>query len=118
MADEVVVGATRRDLIITLLDANTGLPVNMLGGAAAAKLQGKSSDLPAVTIDATMVITDGAAGKVKFAGMGSLVTHANLAAVPVISATYPFRVKYTDNAALVDWTSIFEVIFKDNPLGA
>jgi hypothetical protein len=118
MADVVTVGATRRDLVITLLDAITGLPVNMLGGSAAARLQGKCPELPAVPIDGTMVIVDGAAGKVKFAGMGNLVSHANLAAVSIKSGTYPLQVKYTDNGGLVDFTDPFEVIFRDNPLGA
>jgi hypothetical protein len=89
----------------------------MQGGAAAAKLQGKSPDTPAVSVDAVMVIVDGAAGKVKYAGVGGLLTQANLNSATVVQSTYPFRVRYVDNAGLVDYCDIFEIIFKSNPLG-
>lgn len=116
MADEVVVGATRRDLVVILVDAVSGVPINLTGGSA--KLQGKSPDLPAVPFDAAMTLTDAANGKVTLAGLGSLVTHANLAAVSMKSATYALRVRFVDASSKVDFGTEFEVVYKDNPLGA
>lgn len=117
MADEVVVGATRRDLTIVLVDAATGLPINMSGPNAAAALQGKSPDTPLVEVDEPMTIVNGADGLVKLSGLGGLLTQDDLNDATVVSSTYPFRVKYTDNAGKVDFTPIFEVIFRSNPLG-
>ena len=119
MADEVVVvpaGATsRKDLVVVLIDAVTGLPINLTGGSA--RLQGKSPDLPAVNIDAAMALTDPANGKVTYSGLGALVTHANLVAASATSAVYQLRVKFTDASAKVDYGPMFELIFKDNPTG-
>ena len=115
MADEVVVGATRRDLVISLVDAQTGAPIVLTGGSA--KVQGKSSDLAAVTIDAVMTLTDPANGKVTYSGLGGLVSQANLNTAGILSATYPLRVRYVDAAAKVDYSPQFEIIFKSNPLG-
>lgn len=116
MADEVVVGATRKDLVVVLLDATTGVPINLTGGSA--KLQGRSPDLVAVNIDSVMTLTDPANGKVTMASLGALVTHANLAAASIVSAVYKLRVRFTDASAKVDFGPEFELVFKDNPLGA
>jgi hypothetical protein len=115
MADEVVVGSTRRDVIVVLTDATTGLPINLTGGSA--KIQGKSPDLAAVTIDAVMTLTDPQNGKVKYAGIGGLVTQANLNTAGITSATYSLRVRFVDATALVDYSPQFEIIFRSNPLG-
>lgn len=115
MADEVVVGATRKDLVVVLVDASTGVPINLTGGSA--RLQGKSTSLPSVPIDVAMTLTDAANGKVTAASLGSLVTHANLSGAGLTNAWYVLRVKFTDATAKVDYGPEFELVFKDNPLG-
>jgi len=114
VADEVVVGASRKDLVVTLVDATTGVPINLSGGSA--KMQGKCPDLPSFPFDVVMTLTDPANGKVTYAGLGSLLTHANLGGLK--SGTYTLRVRFTDASAKVDFGPEFELVFKDNPLGA
>jgi hypothetical protein len=116
VADEVVVGATRKDLVVVLIDATTGQPIVLTGGSA--KLQGRSPDLVAVNIDAVMTLSNPAVGQVTMPSLGSLVTHANLAAASIQSAVYKLRVRFVDASAKVDFGPEFELVFKDNPLGA
>jgi len=113
-ADEVVVGATRRDLLVVLLDAFTGDPIDMTGGTAV--LEGKSPDLPAVAINGNMTVQSGPAGEVRYSGLGGLVTHAQLVAANIKSALYRCRVRYTVGGK-TDWGPEFELEFKDTPLG-
>ena len=109
----VVVGATRKDLVVTITDAN-GNPVNLTGGSAT--LQGRSRDVTAVTINSACTLTDAAAGIVTKADLGSLVSQANLTSAAVKLATFKLRIKYVDNAAKVDFTDEFELIWAQDPL--
>jgi len=119
VAYEVVVvpagAVSRKDLKVVLIDANTGQPIVLTGGSA--RLQGKSPDLPATNIDAVMTLTNPANGEVTYSGLGTLITHALLAAAAITSAVYRLRVKFTDASVKVDYGPEFELVFKDNPTG-
>jgi len=112
---EVVVGATRRDFVATIVDENDE-PVNLSGVGASAKLQGRSTDTPLVTIDLTGTLTDPSQGVVTFPSIGSLVTQAQLTTAAVKRSTYKLRVKYTDSAAKIDFTTEFLIIWSQDPL--
>jgi hypothetical protein len=113
MADEVVVGATRKNLVATIVDSD-GLVVNLTGGAV--RMEGRSSDLPAISLDVAGTLTDPAQGKVTFAALGTLVSQANLTAAGIAEATFRLRIKYTDAAAKVDFGPIFEIKWVKDPL--
>lgn len=119
MADEVVVvpaGAlSRKDLVVVLIDAGTGMPIILTGGSA--RLQGKSPDLPGTPINVVMTLTNPANGVVTYSGLGTLVTHALLNAAGIVSAVYKLRVQFTDGSSKVDYGPEFELVFKDNPTG-
>lgn len=111
--DEVVVGATRKDLVFTVVDDNDAV-VNVSGGSV--RLQGKSADTPAVVIDMAGTLTDPQNGKVTFAQIGTLVTHANLVSGGVNQSTYLLRVKYTDASAKFDYSAAFNIRWMDTPI--
>jgi hypothetical protein len=115
MADEIVVvtGATgRKNLVATIVDSD-GNVVNLTGGTV--KMQGRSSDLPSVTLDVTGTITDPAQGKVTFSAVGNLITQAQLTAAGIASATFRLRIKFTDSTAKVDFGPIFELTWVKEP---
>jgi len=107
------VGGQRRAYQPTIVDEN-GNPINLTGGYG--RLQGRSRDLPSITIDFLGTLVDAAGGVVKFASMGGLVTQANLTAAAVDRATFRCKVKYQDNTGLVDFTDEFEFIWSEDPL--
>lgn len=106
MADQIVVGATRKDLIITIQD-DTGANVNITGGTVA--LTGSSLDLPSKTLNVTGTITDGPNGVCKFASIGgtSFVTSGDMGAKKL--ATFDCRVKFTDSGAKIDYGPSFQL---------
>lgn len=109
----VTVGATRRDLVVTIVDENDNV-VDLTGGSA--RLQGRSLDLASKTIDAAGTITDPAQGVVTFGSIGTLVTQAELTAANAKSALFKLKVKYTDVSAEVDFTDQFELRWEQDPL--
>ena len=111
MADQVVVGSTRKDLIIALQD-DLGAVINITSGTVT--LQGSSPDLPATTINQAGSITDGPNGLCKWTGIGAYITAGNLGTKP--SATYNLRVKYTDAASKLDYTSAFQITWLPTPV--
>lgn len=113
MADEIVVGATRKSLVATIVDTD-GNVVNLTGGSV--KLQGRSSDLSAKTIDATGTLTDPQQGVVTFSSLGTLVTQAELTAATISTATFRCRLKFTDASAKIDFGPAFELMFVKDPL--
>lgn len=113
MIDEVVVGATKKDLIVTITDDN-GNAINITGGSA--KLQGMCPQLPSVNIDYSGTLTDPANGRVTFPQLGTLVTEANLEGAGVNSATYNLRVKYTDSGGKFDYSAEFQIAWKRTPI--
>lgn len=113
MADQVVVGATKRDLVVTILD-ESGNVVDLTGGSA--RLQGRSSTLPENEIDVAGVLTDPAQGVVTFAGIGTYVTTEELATLHAEKATFRLRVKFTDASAEFDYGDLFEIEWWQDPL--
>lgn len=107
----VVVGATRKDLYVTLVD-ELGTAINIAGSTI--RLQGKSLDLPSIPLDVAGAISDAPGGVAKWTGIGSYVTHGNLAGAP--QAKYTFRVKLTDAATKIDFTPEFDIIWHDQPV--
>lgn len=110
---EVVIGATRKELRVTLTDAD-GLPLNITGGTV--KLQGKSADLPSKTLDVAGTIHDGPNGVAKWTSLGGtgFVTTGDMGAVS--EATFTLRVKFTDTSSLVDYGPEFMVTWKKAPI--
>lgn len=111
--DEVVVGATRKDLVATIVDDN-GAIVNLAGGSVS--LQGRSNDLPAKTINVAGTLTNPAQGQVTFSQIGTLVTHTELSAASVSGATFRLRLKFTDSTSEFDFGPLFELRWVDDPL--
>lgn len=109
---EIVVltpGASRRVYEAQILDEDD-LPVNLVGGAA--KLQGVSGDVTTkLNLDGT--VYDGALGKVRWSGMGAMLTEAELDSKP--SATFTFRIWYRDASGLEDFTDEFRWQFLPAP---
>lgn len=113
MATELVVGSTRRDLIVTLTDEN-GAALNLVG-AQEVRLQGSSLELPSKTINSLMsFVGNGSDGKVKMAQVGNLVTHSDLSTAT--RATFTFRVRFVDSAGLVDYSPTFELTYVHPPV--
>lgn len=110
---EVVVGATRKQLLITVTDED-GNPVAITGGSV--KLQGTSADLPGNTLDVDGTIHDGPNGVAKWASLGGtdFVTLAELGSLP--EATFVCRVKFTDATSLVDYGPEFAITWKKPPV--
>jgi hypothetical protein len=114
MAIEVVVGATRKNLVWNIVDSTTGAPVNVAGGSA--RLQGMSDDLPAFTsgINQAGVITDAPNGIFTWAGIGSYLVPADLAGKA--QATFKLRVRFQDASAKVDYDDEFEIVYVKQPV--
>lgn len=113
MATELVVGSTRRDLVVTLTDEN-GVALD-LSGAQELKLQGVSAELPSKVINTTMVfVGNGSDGKVKKAQAGNLVTHTDLGTAT--TATFTFRVYFKDAAGLIDYSPTFQLTYVHPPV--
>ena len=98
-----------KSIVVPVLDSN-GNARDLTGGTV--KLQGVSGDI-STTINATGTITDAVGGIATWAAAGNLITEANLGAKP--SATYTFRVQFTDAAGKVDWTPWFTATFVPKP---
>lgn len=112
--DEVVVGSTRKDLVVTVVDAN-GVIVNLTGGTV--RLQGRSNDLTTKTLDVLGTLTNPAQGQVTFSAIGTLITQADLTGPPVIpDAKFRLRIKYTDNVPKFDYGPEFEMQWVHDPL--
>ena len=116
MAEEIVVVASpavgRKTLVATIVDGD-GNVVNLTGGSV--RLQGRSSDLSAVTLDVLGTLTNPSQGQVTFTGLANLITQAQLTAANIASATFRCRLKYTDSAAKVDFGPVFELMWLKDP---
>lgn len=112
---EVVVSSTRPSLQVTVTDRN-GVPVDLTGASAAPRLQGKSAEVPAVTIDLVGTIVGAASGRVDFTSLGTLVTHAQLVSAGVTQGTFTCRVKWFDAAAKWDYGDPTYLRFSDTPI--
>jgi len=111
--EEVVVGATKRNLVVQIVDENSN-PIDLQGGSV--KLQGKSSDLPSVTIDVSGTLTSPASGIATFFSIGTLVTSANLSEAGITEATFRLRVKYTDSQPKFDYGDEFQIKWVQTPV--
>lgn len=111
--EEVVVGATKRELIVTIVDENN-VPVNLTGGSV--RLQGKSSDLPGINIDQPGVLSDPANGVAKWAQLGTFITSGQLTTAVIDEATYKLRIKFTDAAAKFDYGDFFQIKWSQTPV--
>ena len=111
----VTVGTTRRNLVVTIVDENNQV-VSLSATLANHKLQGRSLDLPSKTIDYAATAVDGPAGIITFGNIGALVTQAELTAATKDNANFRLKVKYTDIAALVDYTLAFGLTWDEGPL--
>jgi hypothetical protein len=113
MATEIVVGSTRRDLVVTLTDED-GVPIN-LSGAQSLRLQGISTELPSKIIDVVMaLVSSGTDGKVKKTSIGSLISHSDLGSLS--QAVFSFRVYFKDSSGLIDYSPLFELLFVHPPI--
>lgn len=117
MVDQVVVGATRKRLVLTIVDEND-VPIDLTGATQPPRLQGKCAELPAIPLDVVGSLTDAANGVATWTALGSLVSAANLASVDpdLLSALFNLRVKFWDSAGLIDWTDEFQIAWIDDPL--
>jgi hypothetical protein len=101
---EVVVGATGKDLEITLVDERKRV-IPITGGRV--WLQATSLDLPGVTLDVEGAVVDGPNGLVKWEGIGDPTTYISGAELTATPALFVCRVKYRDAAGKYDWTPEF-----------
>ena len=111
----VTVGATRRQLVVTIVDPNGNI-VTLSATLANHALQGKSTDTPAVTINVAPTAVDTTGGVLTFDSIGTLVTQANLTSAGVKRSTYNLKVRYTDASAKLDFTDEFQFIWDHDPL--
>lgn len=111
----IVVGSSRVDLFVSLVDPATGAGYDLRGGAA--RMQGRSPSLPALPFDVAMTLLDPENGLVGIDSLGSLRTQTQLNDAGVSSAIYALRVRSEDSADLVDYSPLFEIEFVANPLG-
>lgn len=116
MADEIVIGATKRSLVVTLEDEN-GNAID-LGATGSARLQGHSGELDDEDLDESMTVTDSASGQVTLASLGSIghVTESKLVTANITSATYRCRIKYTDSGGLIDYGPAFDLTWVLPPI--
>lgn len=112
----VTVGDTQRQIVVTVVDENNNVvPLSTTLGNH--KLQGRSNDTPAVTIDYAPTAVDGPNGVLTFATVGGLVSQANLTAAAKKSATYRLKVRFTTaSGSLVGFTDKFFYTFDEDPL--
>lgn len=110
---EVVVGATRVNLLVTIVDENNA-PINITGGTV--RLQGTTADIPNNTIDVAGTINDGPNGIAQWSQLGgtNFVTTAELGALS--QATYTCRVKFTDSSGLISYGPEFDLTWKKPPI--
>ena len=111
--NEVVIGATRRNLEWVVTDEN-GVPINVTGGSA--RLQATSLDIPAVTIDVAGTIVDGPNGVFRWTGLGDpavYVSEANMDGRT--EATWAARVKFTDASSKTDFGALFDLVWRTPP---
>lgn len=112
---EVVIGATRKKLLITVTDENLA-PIPITGGAVA--LQGTSADIPGNTLDVAGTILDGPNGVAQWTQLGGtgFITTGELGSLT--QATYVCRVKFTDTVGggLVDYGPEFSITWKKPPV--
>jgi hypothetical protein len=109
VVSEVVVGATLKELRITIIDED-GNPRAITGGTV--RLQGKSADLPSKTLDVAGNIYDGPNGVARWTSLGGtgFVTTGDMGSVS--RATFTCQVKYTDSGGLIDFGPEFEIVWK------
>lgn len=110
MATEVVVGSTRKNLKVTIVDEENQ-PIDITLGDV--RLQGTSPDLPGVTLDEVGTIYDGPNGVARWTQIGGFVTTNELGAKD--SATFNCRVKL-ELGLLVDWGPLFQMTYYKQPL--
>lgn len=112
----VTVGDTQRQIVVTVVDENNNVvPLSTTLGNH--KLQGRSNDTPAVTIDVAPTAVDGPGGILTFSTVGGLVSQAQLTSAGKKSATYALKVRFTTaSGALVGFTEVFGYIFDQDPL--
>lgn len=111
--DEIVVGASRKNLVATIVD-DDGAVVNLTGGAV--RMQGRSTSMSAKTINVAGVLTDPAQGVVTFYALGDLITQGELTTAGLAEAIFRLRLYYTDVAALDDYGELFELKWVSDPL--
>lgn len=109
---EVVVGATRVNLLVTVVDEANN-PIDISGGSV--RLQGTTNDIPGNTLDVAGTIHDGPNGVAKWTALGgtSFVTNGELGALS--QATYTCRVKFTDTGGLISFGPEFQLTWKKAP---
>lgn len=99
--DTVVVGATRRDLLVKIRNFDGTVP-DVTGWTC--RLQATSTDLPGVTIDqAGAVFGTVTLGQLKWTGIGAYVTTGNMAGKA--SAAFVCEIKVTDAVAKIDYST-------------
>ena len=111
----VTVGGDRRPFVATIVDENGNI-VQLLTPASSHALQGRSRDLPGVTINKVADVVDGPAGVVTFNSIGALVTQAQLTAAGLHRATFRLKVRYFDVASKLDFTDSVELVWDEDPL--
>lgn len=107
----VVVGATRKELRVQLKDAD-GVPLNL--PSATARIQGKSRELTGTPIDVAGSLYDAGNGVFRWVGVGSWIDSVDLGSIP--HADYTLRVRFVDNAGLVDFSPELVIRFERDPL--
>jgi hypothetical protein len=112
---ELVVGSTRKPIIITLVDEND-VPINLTGATANPRLQGQSNEVALVDLDVVGAISDPAQGVVTFAEAGTFVTSANLTGAGTRRGVWTLRVKFWDAAGKFDFGPEFMVAWNQDPL--
>ena len=111
----VTVGTTRRDLVVTIVDAN-GNVVSLSATVGNHLLQGRSTDAPLVTINTAASAVNTGTGEITFGNIGALVTQANLTTAGQKKAQFVLQVKYIDNVAKVDFIEKFGLLFDQDLL--
>lgn len=107
---EVVVGATRKEIRVTIID-EYNLPIDISGGSV--KLQGTSLDV-AKEIDIAGAIHDGPNGVAKWTSAGTILVIGDLESKP--EATFKLRVQFTDAATKIDYGPEFSIQWVEAPV--
>ena len=117
MADEVVVGATKVSLVLTIEDEN-GVAVDLSGVGSTVKLQGHSGELPDDDLDVAGTLTDAVHGVATWTQLGgsAYVALSDLTTEGIESATYRCRVKYTDAGGLIGYGPAFDLTWVVPPI--
>lgn len=110
MADEIVVGSTRRNLRVALVDENDD-PISLVG-AHEVQLQADEDD---ADVDVAMnVVGTGNTGEVEYVSIGSVIDYGDLGGAD--SKSIRFRVYFEDAAGLKDYSEQFELQFVSPPI--